>query len=122
MRGSGFGTKGVDRTEPRTLSMKDWIEECFDRFGRSKEYPEDVVKFRCPVCGTVQTKEDFVPFFDKEIELLGVFGLSCIGRWSEEKGCDYAGGGLFKLNPVSVVLENGRIVDVFEFAEAEKEV
>lgn len=52
--------------------------------------------------------------------------FSCIGRWLPEKSeafsdspgpCNYAGGGLFRLNPVTIVNADGTESQVFDFAE-----
>jgi hypothetical protein len=58
--------------------------------------------------------------------------FSCVGRWmddgetrdkrtfrAEGGPCTYAGGGLFRINPVTVVMPNGAEHDVFAFAESE---
>lgn len=62
-------------------------------------------RFVCPVCGHVATVQDWL---DAKAE--GSIAFSCIGRFlpgkpreafSEGNGpCNYAGGGLFALNPV----------------------
>ena len=75
--------------------------------------------FRCPMCGHVATVQDYKDAGAPE----GAVAFSCIGRWvgakrrafggKGEGPCDYAGGGLFPMNPVDV--EGHR---VFEFAEA----
>jgi hypothetical protein len=59
----------------------------------------------------------------------GAVAFSCVGRYSGANGeafnskklgrpCNYAGGGLFKLNPVRVVDGEGKEHDVFAFADA----
>lgn len=76
---------------------------------RGKElFGEDFTKwrFRCPVCGHVQTFQDFVDLGLTKEDACGVFYFSCIGRWMEDtKGtlknkkspCDYTCGGLLRL-------------------------
>ena len=83
-----------------------WRAEGQRRFG------PDVMKWRfiCPVCKTIQTPQDYKDTGAKET----VVAFSCIGRWNGlTRGCDYAGGGLFRLNPVHVV---GHQDNLFDFA------
>lgn len=78
-------------------------------------------KFKCPSCGHIQTPEDYKNAGANE----GAIAFSCVGRWlPESKGelfdknggpCNYAGGGLFRLNPVSV---DGH--QIFDFADEPK--
>ena len=88
-------------------------------------YPDNNIVFVCPVCGYKQSVADY-----KLVNApVGTWGFSCIGRFIEgskrafgdKRGngpCDYAGGGLFRLNPVQVVLpENGKVHSVFDFAD-----
>jgi len=85
-------------------------------------------KFKCPVCGHVQGFKDFLALGVPEEEARSVTGFSCIGRWMDkardafEEGegpCNYAGGGLFALNPVTVHVPEGHDdYTVFEFADA----
>ncbi|MFH1609603.1 MAG: VVA0879 family protein, partial [Candidatus Bipolaricaulota bacterium] len=87
---------------------------------------EDRWRFECPVCGFVATPADW--------RAAGATGgevaFSCIGRHVEgsaeafvDRGkgpCTYAGGGLFRLNPVEVVDEKGGIHEVFAFSTKEE--
>ncbi len=81
-------------------------------------------RFKCPVCGHIASAADYKAAGAPE----GAVAFSCVGRWlpnSQEafgrkpivKGqpCNYAGGGLFGLNPVNVEGEY-----YFAFAEAKK--
>jgi hypothetical protein len=73
-------------------------------------------RFVCPVCGTVQSALDFAgkTALTRD-EISPVLGFSCIGRWAEGMGCDYAGGGLFKLNSIAVRSSDGTIHRMFDF-------
>ena len=75
-------------------------------------------KFKCPGCGVSIKGEEW---FNQGVP--DMFAFSCIGRALKEKGeflkdkkqpCNYAGGGLFALNPVKVVLGEESI-DVMAF-------
>lgn len=101
------------------MTREEWIAEATRRFG-----PDPLHwKFRCPVCGFVASSADWKAA-GAPVEAVGV---SCVGRWTGGKGtlhqpkpqqpCDYAGYGLFRLNPVRVEHE-GEIHELFEFAEA----
>jgi hypothetical protein len=78
-------------------------------------------KFRCPSCGHVAAAEDWRAAGAPE----NAVAFSCVGRWlpkSEEMlskaggPCNYAGGGLFKLNPV-IVTDGEKEHSFFEFAD-----
>jgi hypothetical protein len=103
----------------RTLSFEKWTEERIRRFGPDA----NDAKFVCPICRYVQSV--------RECRAAGMpddcIGFSCIGRWiggsrdafgapaSSPGPCNYAGGGLFRLNPVTVQLSNGNRIELFEF-------
>jgi len=114
------------------MQHDDWMDEAKRLFG------DDATKWRfvCPVCNTVQSIDDYREHTDLDMNTIGrVIAFSCIGRWARggcEKrglgpkdvvsnaddriGCDYAGGGLFRLNPVRVLLDDGTAGDRFAFA------
>ncbi len=110
----------------KTLSEKEWIALGESLFGKDMNN----WKFKCPVCGNVATPEDFRKFKDQGADPNSAT-CECIGRYlpKEQRGgfcsdhantkikqpCDYAGYGLFRLSPVEVVREDGRI-HCFAFA------
>jgi hypothetical protein len=112
--------KGNEVNEKKIIiDYSDWVTEAF------KRYPDKNVTFVCPVCKYRQSIRDL-----EEAGLeRGTWGFSCIGRGldkckrafgdgKEKSGpCDYAGGGLFRLNPISVKFEDGTISDFFDFAD-----
>jgi hypothetical protein len=114
--------KHAKATEFKKLTYAEW------RAIGTRLYGEDSSKwkFTCPVCKHVQSAEDyFAAGFKKESE--GMIGFSCIGRLlpgsrpafsnkhnSKSGPCDYAGGGLFALNPLHITDKNVR---VFDFAD-----
>lgn len=80
-------------------------------------------KFVCPICKTVIEVRDYKNAKAPQ----SAIGFNCIGRYFKDaqkafgdkkikKGnpCDYAGGGLFRLNPVEVDCD-GTILNVFDF-------
>ena len=105
------------------LTRDEWFAEAKRRFG---EDPYDW-KFVCPVCKHVASVRDWKEAGAPE----GSVAFSCVGRWiegsrdafgSSSKGpCTYAGGGLFKLNPIPVEHED-KTVYFFEFANSNVEV
>jgi hypothetical protein len=102
------------------MTREEWEAEGKKRFGENfKNW-----KFKCPVCKYVASAEDYLAANAPESHI----GISCIGRsipdevykafGSNKKGvkkgpCDYAGYGLFQLNPIEIIGENIR---AFEFA------
>lgn len=77
-------------------------------------------RFICPVCRHSQSVQDYMDAGAEE----GMIGFSCVGRAIEssrdalggsgEGPCNYTSGGLFKLSPVSVLID-GEWVPMFEF-------
>ena len=106
---------------PIVMTHEEWINEAKTRFGKAPRG----WKFVCPVCGYVQSINTFLELTDLSKDaILNVIAFSCVGRWVDEPAsgfdtssspCDYAGGGLFRLNPVTVTLD-GKNHQRFEFA------
>jgi hypothetical protein len=78
-------------------------------------------RFVCPSCGHVASVADWQAAGAGE----GEIAFSCVGRalGSSEKiftksggPCNYAGGGLFAVNPLLVVMPGGRERPAFAFA------
>lgn len=100
---------------PPAISKEDWEALGVSLFG------EDQLqwKFTCPACGHIASVQDYIQAGAPE----GAVAFSCIGRWTKAardaftgKGpgpCNYAGGGLFSLNPISI---KGRARPIFDFA------
>jgi hypothetical protein len=106
------------KDEPKTYA--EWHADGVSQFGAD----EMAWRFICPSCGHVATPADWKSAGAPE----GAVAFSCVGRWMPEttgevfdkKGgpCNYAGGGLFGLNPVLVVQDNGKEHRIFAFAPA----
>jgi hypothetical protein len=102
----------------RELSHEAWLVEAEQRFGA------DAMgwKFICPSCGHITAVGDWKKAGATE----GQVAFSCVGRnlgaddkqtFRNQGGpCQYAGGGLFRLNPVRVVMADGKVRETFEFA------
>lgn len=108
--------------EPVT-TREEWFAEGVRRFGADPL----VWRFKCPVCGNVQTPAEFKAV---KVGMAPWAAYSnCIGRYQEsarrafgpkpkgtpERPCDYASGGLFKVGR-RVVLK-GVEYNVFPFAD-----
>ena len=93
-------------------SVKSWEAEMEKRFGK------DVFEwqFICPSCGHIAKTRDWI----KAGAPANAVGYSCIGRWLDKRSdafsgkpgpCNYAGGGLFTIGPVTVYGLEGRYFD-----------
>lgn len=103
----------------RRITHAEWITE-----GRERFKTENVLKWKfvCPVCGVITTGQEWKDAGAPS----GALAFSCVGRWLDNQRkafggeglgpCDYAGGGLFTLNPVQVVMPDGSEHQAFEFA------
>jgi hypothetical protein len=78
-------------------------------------------RFTCPACRHVASAADW---FNAGAPP-GTAGFSCVGRWTgatasfdgKTRPCTYAGGGLFRLNPVHVARADGNVVQMFAFSD-----
>lgn len=97
------------------MSKDEFIKEAERRFGKDFSH----WRFVCPACKHVATVKDWRDAGAPE----GAIAFSCVGRWMnvqrdafKQAGagpCNYAGGGLFGLNPMHVGDSH-----LFAFAEA----
>jgi hypothetical protein len=102
------------------ITVGDWQAEAVRRFGA------DPLKWRfvCPSCGHITAVEDW----KKAGAPADTVAFSCVGRFAgkpreafgETGGgpCNYAGGGLLRINPQPVVDEAGNVHHVFAFADS----
>jgi len=102
------------------LSHVDWKIEAIKLFGKD---PMNW-KFVCPSCGYIASVQDYKDAGAPE----GAIAFSCLGRFlgkkheAFQKGkspCNYAGGGLFRINPVTIK-ECGYTYHLFDFAPSIK--
>jgi hypothetical protein len=106
-------------------TFKDWEKEGIELFGDNKRF----WKFVCPCCGFVQCGDDFIKAGVSIKTATSMTGFSCIGRVlpecrdAFEKGpgpCNYAGGGLFPLNPIRIIFDGDHSNNFFDFYRGEK--
>jgi len=100
--------------EHKTIELEEWLKKGESLFGPNKKQ----WKFKCVMCGEIQTAQDFIDHGIKDPEMKVHF--SCIGRWVEGRGCDWTLGGLFTLHTTTVVNSEGIKVPVFEFADVDE--
>ena len=99
--------------EKPEITYDDWVKKGIELFGEdTNEW-----QFVCPACKHIAKVRDW---FDAGADE-GAVAFSCIGRYTgakdgDEKPCNYAGGGLFRLNPIKVIMLNGTRRETFEFA------
>lgn len=97
-----------------SVTHEEWAAEAKKRFGDNPMK----WKFVCPSCGHVAAVEDW----KKAGAPSNAAAFSCVGRWTGggdmgvTKPCNYAGGGLFRLNPVHVKMPDGSEHRAFAFA------
>jgi len=105
-----------------TLTSDQWFREAHRR------YPDQNFAFRCPVCHFRQSYDDYVKSGAKP----GQIGFICIGRLyptckiafggsknkKKDGPCNYTGGGLFRLNPITVTFGDGQSTQLFDFADS----
>jgi hypothetical protein len=105
------------------ITLEDWHKLAIEKFGMDP----NKWKFTCPSCGHVQTRQDFLDLGMSPRNVDTIVSFSCIGRWnlrdvvgfcekSKGSGCDYAGAGLFRISPYTVVLPTGEERPTFAFA------
>lgn len=107
-----------------TMTQAEWNQRGEALFG-----PDRMTwRFACPCCAHVASVRDWMNVGAPE----GSIAFSCIGRWKlaapreafggEGPGpCNYAGGGLFAINPVKVQRDDGAEQYVFAFDEPKQE-
>jgi hypothetical protein len=104
------------------IKYEDWQQEMSKRYGE-----RDNFEFVCPICKYPQT----VKQCEEAGARPGEIGFSCVGRhiegsrraFGDKKNnkktgpCDYAGGGLFAMNPVTIVFAEGGDVRIFDVSK-----
>lgn len=108
---------------PTQLPLVEWEALGVSRFGADRM----TWRFICPSCRHVASVAEWKAVSAPE----STVAYSCIGRWLgatdantfQARGgpCNYAGGGLFGLNPIHVTDALGKVHHVFAFAPAVRE-
>lgn len=98
-------------TEPTKMKVSEYLDTLRERFGSD---PKNW-KVICPMCKTIQSVQEF-----HEAGIIpadGVFGYSCIGRFSRvKKGCNWTLGGLFQAHTLILIDTEGNEHPRFEIA------
>lgn len=96
----------------KTVTMKE-----FHQTLRAQGQPrrEDLT-FKCPRCGTVQSAQDLIDAgAGEDMDAVEKYtGFSCVGRWSDTKGCNWTLGGLLQIHEYEVVDDDGVHHPLFE--------
>jgi hypothetical protein len=103
----------------KVMTHAEWIEKGTELFGNDQMQWQ----FVCPSCGHVASIQDWKNAGARITQA----AFSCVGRFmsspkslGQKPGpCDYAGGGLIGLNPVTVIFSDGDKVNVFDFWEGQ---
>lgn len=114
-----------------TIKHEDWLKKAARLYGENA----GDWNFICPICKTPQTGKDFVKAGLTKEQASTSIANECIGRFLPEKQkaigekkivkgrpCNYAGYGIFQLNPVEIEFEDGTIRNAFDFADEELDV
>lgn len=103
------------------MAFEAWIEEGIRRFGEDRRD----WRFVCPACGFVQSYWNFHDAGLHHDQIDRKLAYSCVGRvvghhdtpmGTKPGPCNYSGGGLFRLNPVAVLDDQGQVHHLFAFA------
>src|SRR5579862_1076953 len=105
------------------MTHEEWLKEGEKLFGKQARH----WRFVCPSCGNVATAAEFLPFKKGDVrEACISVTIECIGRYTGARGafdpakfkpCNYAGYGLFRINPVRVEMD-GHEIHCFAFADS----
>jgi len=112
--------KAGNREGRYIMTVQDWNAKGERLYGKNKAN----WKFKCPSCGYVASAQEWKDAGDDGSQT----AFSCIGRLlgsektiGDKTGgpCNYAGGGLFRLNPVEITNDDGQTSWFFDFADNE---
>ncbi|MGK9367567.1 VVA0879 family protein [Melioribacter sp. Ez-97] len=96
----------------KQMKIKEYIDLLRARHGEKIEN----WKVICPICKCEQTVQDFLDAGIDMKDVFNYFGYSCIGRFSEAKGCDFSLGGLFPIHNVEIIDDSGNAHPRFDIA------
>ncbi len=112
------------------MAMKTMTIAEFHAALRAQDLPRERLLFKCPICGTLQSIQNFLDAGVPADQVERYLGFSCIGRWKAAgphkkgeaagRGCDWTLGGLLQLHELEVVSDDGRRHPHFEPATPEE--
>ena len=97
------------------LTLDEWLAQGIKLFGPDV----DDWEFKCPNCGHIQTRRDWLALGMSKRQVDQRLGFSCIGRWlnpmkavdfgemSTGFGCYYAGTMSPNISPITVIISPG---------------
>lgn len=102
----------------KTVTLEEFRAKLREQGGNPLQW-----KVICPSCGTEQCAQDLIDANagDTLDEVRAYIGFSCIGRFSEEKGCDWTLGGLFQIHKLEVETPDGKLHPHFELTNLRAE-
>lgn len=98
----------------KTMTHEEWMAEAERLF---PDKPGRHYFFICPRCGVPQSGQDFLDLGMDSKLVRGYLAFSCIGRFTDEMGCDWSLGGLLPIHKLEVSLPDGETRPTFEFYE-----
>lgn len=105
--------KGRAELTIKTIKLEAFKKLATERFGEdTKKW-----KFVCPNCQAAQSAEDLVAAGVDKTEVQKYVGFSCIGRFTEDQGCNWTLGGLFQIHEIEIETEDGQLHRHFDLAE-----
>jgi len=110
--------RSLQKTGRRTIDLEQFKVEL-----ASQGVPREHFALVCPVCKTVQSRQDFVTLKVSRTleEAQKYWDYSCIGRFFPGVGCDWTLGGLFQLHTLEIDPGEGeKPFPCFEPATAEE--
>ncbi len=84
---------------------------------KAQGVPERHMAFKCPRCNTIQSANDLIKASDKINKFEDAeryLAFSCIGRFTNDLGCDWTLGGLFQLHKYAVETDDGELHPRFQ--------
>jgi len=107
----------------KRLTIDEFIAAC-----KAQAPSSDLIVFRCPMCGTLQTARELIAAgAGADVNAVEKYlGFSCIGRFAgagspreepDGKPCNWTLGGLFKTHKLEVVTPDGKAHPRFELAD-----
>lgn len=98
----------------KIIKLEEFRKEATERFGVDMRK----WKFKCPKCGEPQSAEDLVAAGVDQADIEKYLGFSCVGRFTENKGCNWTLGGLFQIHELEIETDDGEKHPRFDLAEA----